>query len=247
LSSLLDVPAQLALILSLVAANGNDLAPRVPVAALASAPATATIAAEPLEGPYRFGEGTWLRALKEDLPGGTSGYARSIFRTSGGRYYVPRQDERRQILSARDDEALAARAARAFAQANARVLSARLSRAPTAGELYMAHVFGPEAAASLIARVRSSPGEPAAKHVPELARTAKDLFGARPATFTLAELYAKLTARLAGAQAEARSAKRSSSLMASMLQSGPTWDALRSNAVAWQTEVSAGTSVAPPQ
>jgi hypothetical protein len=205
------------------------------------------LVAAPLEGPYRFSEGCWLRALKEDLLGDAHGYAASIFRTSSGRYYVPRQNERHQILNARHDEALAARAARAFANANARILSASLNRAPTAGELYMAHLFGPEAAAGLIARTRSSPGEPVAKYAPELARTAKGLFGTSAASFTLAELYAKLTVQLTRAEAEAFSPQRSSSTMAVMLQSGPTWGALRPNAIAWQTHVSPGTNAAASQ
>jgi len=245
LSSLLDVPAQLALILSLAAATGGNEPPRAPAAA--PTPLAVTLVAEPLEGPYRFSEGAWLRALKEDLPGDTHGYASRIFCTSGGRYYVPRQNERRQILNARHDEGLAARAARAFAHANARILSARLKRAPTAGELYMAHLFGPEAAASLIARMRSNPGEPAAKYAPELVRSAKDLFGTRGASLTLTELYAKLTVQLMRAEAGAFSPQRASSTMAAMLQSGPTWGALRPNAIAWQTQVSHGANSAAPQ
>jgi len=233
--------------LSLAAATGGNAPLRTSAAAPTPPPTVATLVAEPLEGPYRFGEGSWLRALKEDLPRDAHGYARRIFRTSGGRYYVPRQNERRQILKARYDEVLAARAARAFAQANARILSARLERAPTAGELYLAHLFGPETAASLVARMRSNPNEPAAKYIPELARTAKGFFGTRGASFTLAELYAKLTAQVARAEAEALSPQRSSSMMAAMLQSGPTWEALRPHAIAWQTQVSRGTHSAQPQ
>ena len=243
MSSLLDVPAQLALVLSLTAATPATEPPRTPPA---TAP-LAAVAAEPLEGPYAFGEGIWLRVLKEDLAKDGHGYARSIFRTSGGRYYVPRQDERRQILNARNDDALAARAARAFARANAASLRASLNRAPTAGELYLAHLFGPEAAAELIARVRARPAEAAAKHVPELAKLAKDLGGAR-ASLTLAELYAGLTASVARAQAEASRAPLSSqSKMADMLQRGPAWGGLRPNAIAWQTEVSANANGAPRQ
>ncbi len=246
LSSLIDVPAQLALVLSLAAATGAKEPLRAPVAA-ASAP-IAPIVAEPLEGPYHFSESIWLRALKDDLPEDVHGYARCIFRTSGGRYYIPRQGERREILDARRDPTLAARAARAFARSNARTLRARLARAPTADELYIAHLFGPEAAASLIARVRSGPADAAAKHVPELTKSAKDLLGAGGAPLTLAELYAKLTAPLARAQAEADGATlRSPSGMAAVLQSGPPWGALRPNAIAWQTQVSAGASSAPPQ
>ena len=243
LSSLLDVPAQLALVLSLAASTPANAPPR----ALPASASIALIAAEPLEGPYRFSEGTWLRVLKEELPNDGHGYARSIFRTSGGRYYVPRRGERRQVLDARNDDALAARAARAFARSNASTLRATLKHAPTAGELYLAHLFGPEAAAALIVRVRSHPADAAAKHVPVLAETAKDLLGDR-GSLTLAQLYANLTSPLAHAQTAARGAPLASQpTMADILQRGVAWSALRPNAIAWQTQVSAGGVAAPPQ
>jgi hypothetical protein len=243
LSSLLDVPAQLALALSLAAATAANEPLRAPIAGAPASPVSvAAIAVEPAQGPYRFSEGMWLRALKEDLPEDPHGYARSIFRTSGGRYYVPRQAERRQILDARDDGALAARAARAFARSNARALRSSLERAPTAGELLIAHLFGPEAAAGLIARAHSHPGDAAAKHVPELAQRAHELLGARGSTLTLAQLYARLTQPLDRARLDASGAPRAPTIV-DMLQHGAAWGALRPNAIAWQTEV----STAPPQ
>jgi hypothetical protein len=177
----------------------------------------------------------WLRALKEDLPRDAHGYAQGIFRTSGGRYYVPRQTERRAILAARDDGALAARAARAFARSNARALRASLGRTPTAGDLYVAHLFGPEAAAHLIARARSHPGELATNYAPELAEKAAELFGARKRSLTLVQLYTKLTEPLAHIKARAIPPEPS---IADLLQRGATWGALRPNAVAWPTEIS---------
>jgi hypothetical protein len=248
LTLLLDVPAQLALVLSLAAATVAHEPPRAgaiePSTALQSA---ATVQVGELAGPYRFGEGMWLRALKEGLRGDASGYAQGIFRTSGGRYYVPRQDERQRILGARHDPALAARAARAFAQANARALRSSLRRAPTAGELWIAHLFGPEAASRLIVRARSHPGAPAASEVPELAAAAQALIGQRAASLTLAQLYAQLTLPLERALAEARPVPREATqALADMLQQGQAWGALRPNPM-WQTEISAADAGRPAQ
>jgi len=249
LSSLLDVPAQLALALSLAASTAANEPPRAAVVGALNPPVSvAMLTAEPLKGPYRFSEDLWLRALKEDLPQDVHGYARSIFRTSSGRYYVPRQAERREILAARDDGLLAARAARAFARANARALRVSLHRTPTAGELYIAHLFGPEAAASLIARARSHPDAAAAKHVPELAARARDLLGVRAASLTLGQLYAQLTGPLDHApNFVGRQPPVSQATIADMLQRGAAWGALRPNGIAWQTKVSAAASPAAPQ
>ncbi len=190
----------------------------------------------------------WLRALKEDLPRDAHDYAQSIFRTSGGRFYVPRQSERLEILDARNDGALAARAARAFARANAHALRLSLRRAPTAGELYIAHLFGPEAAARLIACARSHAADAAAKYVPELAAHAKDLLGTRTASLTLGQLYAQLTQPLDDASGVSGPAPPASEpTIADLLQRGAAWAALRPNAVAWRTEVSASVRSTPLQ
>ncbi len=205
---------------------------RTPVAEPVPHVAETGLLPDTVAGPYRFGERTWLRALKEDLPGDAHGYAPSIFRTSGGRYYVPRASDRSEILAARNETELAARAARAFANANARTLRARLKRRPTVGELYIAHLFGPEAAAQLIARARTHPGEPLANFAPELADKADALFGTHK--LTVAQLYSKLTTPLAHVKVPS-----SEPSIADLLQRGATWGALRPNSIAWQTVVSA--------
>ncbi len=50
---------------------------------------------------------------------------------------------RRDILALRTDPEISARMAGEFARENAETLQARLGRAPSAGELYAAHVMGP--------------------------------------------------------------------------------------------------------
>jgi hypothetical protein len=168
-------------------------------AAVAAAPlaAAAPLVAQPLAGPLRFSEAMWLKALKDGAGGSdTQDYAASIFQTSGGRYYVPVEAERVRILAARESAELAGRIAHAFAQSNARHMAAVLRRAPTAGDLYLAHVFGPEAAAGFIRLVTAKPDADAAKHLPELAQDAPALLSVGRTPLTLAQLYIRLTAAL---------------------------------------------------
>jgi len=262
LSSLLDVPAQLALVLSLAASTAASDPPRPPAASEAASPASqAALVPQPLVGPFRFGAGVWLRALKESPPDQDAhDFSGSIFKTSGGRYYVPAATERRRILKARRDGALARRVARAFAQSNARTLGAALHRAPSAGELYIAHVFGPEAAINFIQLAEAKPHDAAAKHVPELARAAPGLLNAHGAPLTLAQVYKQLTDPLrqlpsnVGPMAEERASENSKG---ALLYLKPTvgepmfraaiLTALRSQAVAWRAAVSTAESAPPPQ
>ena len=138
MSSLFDVPAQLALVLSL-AASGAGEAPRprpvAETAAIASAPSL--LDPEPLEGPLRFSEGTGCaRSARTPAARRDADYSARIFKTSGGRYYVPAAAERRQILGAHVRMPLS-RPRRAGVRAdNARRMRAALHRAPTAGDLY---------------------------------------------------------------------------------------------------------------
>lgn len=263
LSSLLDVPVQLALVLSLAASTiANDPPRPLPASEAASQASQAALVPQPLEGPFRFGEGMWLRALKESPPDQDArDYSGSIFKTSGGRYYVPAAAERRRILKARGDGALASRVARAFAQSNARTLALALRRAPSAGELYIAHVFGPEAAINLIQLAEAKPREAAAKHLPELAHAAPGLLGALGAPLTLAQVYKQLTAPLQQQQpsnvgsmpGERASEKAKGALLylkptiGVVVHRAAVLSALQSQAVAWRAAVSAAKSPPPPQ
>ena len=92
-----------------------------------------------------------------------------VFVTSGGRYYVPPPSDRGRILAARNDDEFAARIARAAPSAMPRACAQRCIESPTAGDLYIAHVFGAEAAISLLEAAVETPDAPLAKHFPELA------------------------------------------------------------------------------
>ena len=195
MSSLIDVPLQLALVLSLAAATGSaepSGARATPVLPLSSQ--QATLIAQPIAGPFGFSESLWLRALKDTAPTGVSArFAGRIFKTSGGRFYVPTSSERDEILAARWDVAVASRVARAFAEINARRMQPAIGRAPTSGELYLAHLFGPEAAVSVIKLARTKPGDLAAEHFNDLLETAPDLLFDDGKPLTVAGLYARFT------------------------------------------------------
>jgi hypothetical protein len=260
LSSLLDVPAQLALVLTLAASGPGSGAPTAPppleTAAIESA--QTLLDPQPLEGPYRFSEGNWLRALREDLPAGEAQvhYGDRIFKTSGGRYYVPSAGERQQILDARANLALAGRVAETFAADNAARMRAALHRPATAGDLYIAHVFGPEAAIAFIQLADARPNELATKQVSGLAQSAPELIATGGSPLTLAQLYKRLTepvrkyARSAGAQATLQARARE---QAAALDLKPTIaEATRpgvapAETLAWRAEVSASAGAVQPR
>jgi hypothetical protein len=194
LSSLFDIPAQLALVLSLAASTAAYERAGPSATAAPVVPAQVLLVAEPLEGPFRFGARNWLRTLKEDMPQGASPYASRIFKTSGGRYYVPAHEDRRRILMARHDQGLAHRAAKAAARRNAQRLGAGLHRSAGAGDLYIAHLFGPEAAIHFILQAEARPGASAALQVPALKTAVPELFRTDGERLTLQQAYARFAA-----------------------------------------------------
>ena len=150
MSSLFDVPAQLAMLLSLAASTAATEPSAVAVAEVAAPAADVAIVSEPLEGPLRFSDRTWLRALHENAKEADA-RAHACFVTSGGRYYVPPPSDRSRMLAMRNDAEFAARIAWAAADAECRdACTPRCIASPTAGDLYIAHVFGAETAISLL-------------------------------------------------------------------------------------------------
>lgn len=195
MSSLLEVPAQLALVLSLTASHAGG----APISARLGSDMTPALldsfAADVAVGPYQFGERTWIRALKED-ENDTGDVEGLVFRTSGGRYYIPAASERNRILVRRRDDALAGRIARSFAERNVERLRAPLKRVPTAADLYLAHLFGPEAALIILRHVEAEPAALASARLPELVRAAPGLVHAEGVPLTFEQTYQRLTQSL---------------------------------------------------
>ncbi|MDE2283372.1 MAG: transglycosylase SLT domain-containing protein [Hyphomicrobiales bacterium] len=109
-------------------------------------------------GLFQFIEQTWLATIKQ--AGAALGYGRyadAISQTAPGKYEVADPSLRREILKLRGDPTANAVMAGAFTKSNADVLSQRLGRAPSEGELYIAHFLGVGGAARLISLAASDP------------------------------------------------------------------------------------------
>jgi hypothetical protein len=147
-----------------------------------------------MEGPLRFTERGWMRALYENQ-GEADGLGARIFVTSGGRYYVPVAGDRRRILDTRENVEIATRVTTAAAARDAARIRAALKRPPAATDLYVAHVFGPETAINLIEAVGRTPDAPLKESFPMLAALpeVQQGTGASP---TVAQFYRRLSAAL---------------------------------------------------
>jgi hypothetical protein len=103
-------------------------------------------------GLFQFIESTWIEMVQRH--GANHGLAAEAAALQRG----VDPDTRRAILALRNDPELSARMAGELARENAVALEARFGRAPSAGELYAAHVMGPAGAARLIeAAARGEP------------------------------------------------------------------------------------------
>jgi hypothetical protein len=95
-------------------------------------------------GLFQFIESTWLDMVRRH--GADHGLSAQAAALRNG----ANAETRRDILALRSDPELSARMAGELARENAATLQARLGRAPNAGELYAAHVMGPNGALRLI-------------------------------------------------------------------------------------------------
>jgi hypothetical protein len=193
LSSLFEIPAQLAMLLSLAAsAPGHDaVIAETPKAAISAAPSVV----EPIAGALRFTDRGWLRALHEN-PVESAGLGSRIFVTSGGRYYVPMVTDRRRVSEARNNDELARRVTKAAARRDAAKIRVAVKREPAATDLYVAHVYGVGTAISLIQAVVATPDAPLDRSFPEIAALPEVKQGAG-APITVVQFYRRLGAALA--------------------------------------------------
>jgi Transglycosylase SLT domain len=149
-------------------------------------------------GLFQFVEQTWLGTIKQS--GAALGYGRyadAITRTASGHYQVVDPIMRSEILKARNDPTANAVMAGAFTRANAAILTNKLGRPPSEGELYMAHFLGAGGAARLITLAASSPSASAAAFFGHAARANAPIFYDRAtgAARSLAQVRNVLTAR----------------------------------------------------
>ena len=146
-------------------------------------------------GLFQFTDQTWLATLKQH--GAKHGYARYadlIQQGAGGRYFVPGGEARSAVMDLRLDPHASALMAGEMTVDHAAYLRGRVGREPTRGELYAAHVLGPQGSAKLIAAVEASPRASAAAMFPEAAGANRPIFFRAGRAATVSEVYADLTA-----------------------------------------------------
>ncbi|HET7680825.1 MAG TPA: transglycosylase SLT domain-containing protein [Xanthobacteraceae bacterium] len=148
------------------------------------------------QGLFQFIEQTWLSTLKEAGPRlGYGAYADAIVKSPSGRMEVTNPAMRKEILGLRQDPQANAAMAGAFTNKNASILQSRLGRAPTEGELYIAHFLGAGGAGKLI-NAAATRNPPAAALFPGAASANRSIFYDKAGRARLAsEVYANLTGR----------------------------------------------------
>jgi hypothetical protein len=148
-------------------------------------------------GLFQFIDQTWLATMKQSGAAlGYAKYANAITQTSSGRYAVADPAMRQEVLALRKNPTANALMAGALANANAKVLTDRLGRKPTDGELYMAHFLGASGAARFISAAEARPNAKAADLFPRAAQANSSIFydkqgGAK----SLKQVYAGLVSR----------------------------------------------------
>ena len=148
-------------------------------------------------GLFQFIDQTWLGTMKQS--GASLGYGKfadAISKTSSGRYVVNDPALRNEIFALRKDPTANSLMAGAFANSNAKVLTERLGRKPTDGELYMAHFLGASGAARFIRAAEANPNARAAGYFPKAAQANQSVFyDQRGAAKSLKQVYAGLVSR----------------------------------------------------
>lgn len=128
-------------------------------------------------GLFQFVEQTWLGTLKQSGAAlGYGSYADAISKTASGHYEVKNPALRTQILKLRNDPTANAVMAGAFTEANAAYLTEKLGRAPSEGELYIAHFLGAGGAARLISLGASNPNAKATNFFAHAAQANPSIF-----------------------------------------------------------------------
>jgi hypothetical protein len=158
---------------------------------------TASVSTTSAKGLFQFIDQTWLATMKQSGPAlGYGRYADAIVQTPSGTYAVPDPAMRREILALRDDPVASAAMAGAFTQQNSALLTQRIGRTPSEGELYIAHFLGAGGGAQLINLAQQTPSATAATAFPAAAKANPSIFYDRRGNArSAAEVYHVLVAR----------------------------------------------------
>jgi hypothetical protein len=155
------------------------------------------------KGLYQFIDQTWLATMKAAGRAlGLDQHAAAITRGEDGRFEVRDPSARQAIMSLRGDAKTSAVMAGVYAQTNAAQLKEAVGRAPTEGELYIAHFLGADGAARLIDAATNRPASRAVDIFPSAAQANRPIFYDRAgnARSTLG-VYRELTGRYETARA----------------------------------------------
>ena len=184
MSSLWDVPQYLIMAFSLALDAPVEKASRVSHTSL-PAPITAVASGASVMPDESF----WLRSVKLAAPQSDilSAYAGRIFATTSGRYYVPAESDRADIMALRLNREVTARVLAAATVALGQDLRKRTGLTPTRGALLIAHMAGPKFALAYMQALDTNPEAKAAAAVPSLAQLISDTPG-----ITLAQLDSRL-------------------------------------------------------
>lgn len=197
-SSLMDLPAHVAMALSLASSTtGADYNYLLKTAQRESSFQTdARAQTSSATGLFQFIEETWIRTIKDEgARFGLAEYADKIVKTDAGKYYVPDSADRKVILALRNDPQISAMMAGVYARRNAEIIREEIGRKPTSGELYIAHFLGPTDAARLI-RLRDTQQSLSAPDLfPKAAEANRTIFFSLGHPRSVGEVYDVLIAR----------------------------------------------------
>ncbi len=145
-------------------------------------------------GLYQFLDQTWLSTIKTDgAKFGLAKEATQIVQSKSGFLSVPDSAMRQKILDLRNDPAVSSQVAAAFTLKNQAQLVANLGRAPSEGELYIAHFLGANGASDFIRLASENPDSNAATAFPDAASANHSVFYSKSNhAKSIAEVYSAL-------------------------------------------------------
>jgi hypothetical protein len=149
-------------------------------------------------GLFQFIDSSWLSTMKEH--GAELGFAQEAgaIRSTANGFVIDDQAMRQHIMALRFDPKANALMGAAYTQQNLSQLQSALGRAPSAGELYIAHFLGAQGASKFILGATQSPGASAADLFPQAALANPSIFYDHGNKRSLGAVYALLVGQHQG-------------------------------------------------
>lgn len=149
-------------------------------------------------GLFQFTNQTWLSTMdRHGASHGLSWAADAIGRDSSGRYSIRDSSLRDQIMSLRDNPAVASSMAAALTSDNRAYMEPRIGRSAEPVDLYLAHFLGSGGAVNFLSAMSADPDQAAAPLLPEAASANQSIFyGAGGRMRSLSEIREIFRAKL---------------------------------------------------